>query len=159
MNSRVDLLALLAFLLTSCAAPNKVAQDHQRDSVIMTIKEEVIYKDSIIFVRLPEGESNAVLQDTDTSRLETDLATSEAFVSRGRLHHSLTNKTALLPVEIKMPKYLYTQNDHIVRERKIIEQVEVEKQLSRWQRFVMALGYTFLLSALIWLAVKLARLV
>jgi hypothetical protein len=158
MNSRVNLLALLAILLASCAAP-KVAQDYQRDSVITTIREEVIYKDSIIFIPLPMGNSTAILPDTDTSRLETDLAISEAYVSKGKLHHNLRNKNALLPVEIKFPKYVYTKNDYLVRERKIIEQIEVEKQLSRWQSFIMSLGYGLLISAVIWLAVRLARFV
>lgn len=143
--------------LSSCAAPIHVAQDYQRDSVITTIREEVIYKDSIIFIPLPEGNSTAILPDTDTSHLETILAVSEAYVRKGELHHSLRNKNALLPVEIKFPKYIYTENDHIVRDRKIIEQVEVEKQLSRWQRFIMSLGYGLLISAVIWLAVRFAR--
>lgn len=156
MNSRVNLLALI--LLASCAAP-KVAQDYQRDSVITTIREKVIYKDSIIFIPLPMGNSTAILPDTDTSRLETDLAISEAYVSNGELHHNLRNKNALLPVEIKLPKYVYTKNDYLARERKIIEQIEVEKQLSRWQSFIMSLGYGLLISAVIWLAVRLARFV
>ena len=157
MDLRSSLILLP--LVMSCAAPNKVAQDYQRDSVIISIREEVVYRDSIIFVPLPEGESSAVLPDTDTSHLETILAISEAFVSDGELFHSLKNKNALLPVEIKFPKYVYTQNDYLVRERKVIEQIEVEKQMSKWQRFIQALGYGLLLSALIWLAVKLARFV
>lgn len=152
MNSRVNLLALLAILLTSCAA-SSVMQDYQRDSVITTIREEVIYKDSILFIPLPMGNSTAILPDTDTSRLETDLAISDAYVSKGKLHHNLRNKNALLPVEIKFPKYVYTKNDYLVRERKIIEQIEVEKQMSKWQRFIQALGYGLLLYLLIW-AVK-----
>lgn len=157
MSLRNNILLLALICLISCAVPNKVAQDYQRDTVITTIREEVIYKDSIIFVPLPEGNSNAVLPDSDTSRLETSLAVSEAYVSKGELYHSLSNKNALLPVEIKFPKYVYTENDHVVRERRVIEQVEVEKQLSRWQRFIMSLGYGLLISAVIWLAVRFAR--
>ena len=147
------IILYIMLALSSCAAPIHVAQDHQRDSVITTIREEVIYKDSIIFIPLPEGSSTAILPDTDTSHIETILAVSEAYVRKGELHHSLRNKNALLPVEIKFPKYIYTENDHIVRDRKIIEQVEVEKPLSRWQRFIQALGYGLLLYLLIW-AVK-----
>ena len=159
MALRNSIILLVLLCLMSCAAPNKVAQDYQRDSVIISIREEVMYRDSIVFVPLPDGESNAVLPDTDTSHLETILAVSEAFVSDGELFHSLKNKNALLPVEIKFPKYIYTQNDYLVRERKVIEQIEVEKQMSKWQRFIQALGYGLLLSALIWPAVKLARFV
>lgn len=156
-NFKGPIIIYVILALSSCAVPVEVSQNHQRDSVITTIREEVIYRDSIIFVPLPEGNSNAVLPDTDTSRLETSLAVSEAFVCKGELYHNLSNKNALLPIEIKFPKYIYTENDHVVRDRKVIEQVEVEKQLSRWQRFIMSLGYGLLISAVIWLAVRFAR--
>ena len=77
----------------------------------------------------------------------------------GRLHHTLRNTEALLPIEVKLPKYVFTKNEYIIREKQVIEQVEEERQLSKWQRFIMALGYGLLVSIIIWLAVKLARFV
>lgn len=147
---------LVALLACSCSAP-RVVQDYQRDSVVTIIKEEVVLRDSIVLVPIPAGESEAVLPDTDTSRLETLVAESEAYVSEGRLHHSLRNKEMLLPVEVKLPKYIYTKNDNIVREKRVVETIEVERQLSRWQRFIMALGYGLLVAFIIWLAAKFAR--
>lgn len=158
MSSARKIAVIALFSMASCAAP-RVAQDYQRDTAYVTIREEVVFKDSIVFVPLPDGEASAILPDSDTSRLETILAVSTAFVAEGELHHTLKNKDALLPVEIKFPKYVYTENDYIVRERKITEQIEVEKQMSRWQRFIQALGYGLLLYCIIWLAVKLARFV
>lgn len=147
---------LLLISLASCAAP-KVVQDYQRDTVITVIREEIMYRDTVVFVPIPQQEDRAVLPDSDTSHLETMLATSDAWVNQGRLHHTLRQKDMLMPVEVKLPKYIYTKNDSIIRERQIVETVEVEKQLSRWQRFIMSLGYGLLVAFAIWLAVRLVR--
>lgn len=154
MNKPCISVALL--LLMSCSAPTQL-QDWQRDTLITEIRQEVVYRDSIVFVPLPQGEASAILPDTDTSHLETIAAVSEAYVSRGELHHTLQNKALLLPVEIKMPKYIYTRNDHAVREQRVVEEIQVEKEFSRWQRFVMSIGYGVLLCLAVWLAVRLVR--
>lgn len=147
---------LLLISLASCAAP-KVVQDYQRDTVMTVIREEIMYRDTVVFVPIPQQVERAVLSDSDTSRLETMLAASAAWVNEGRLHHTLRQKDMLMPVEVKLPKYIYTKNDSIIRERQIVETVEVEKQLSRWQRFIMSLGYGLLIAFAIWLAVRLVR--
>ena len=145
---------ILLFSLASCATPQVVVQDYQRDSVVTIIKEEIVLKDSIVYVPIPQGEGSAILPDTDTSHLETMVAVSEAYVHDNRLYHTLRNKDMLLPVEVQLPKYIYTKNDNIIRENRVVETIEVEKQLSRWQRFIQALGYGLLIACVIWLAVK-----
>lgn len=147
-----------ALILSGCAA-QKVAQDYQRDSVRIETVERIIYKDSLIFVPVPSGESSAVLPDSDTSRLETSLAESEAFVKDGELHHTLRNKAAILPVEIKLPQIIRQEHTNLIRDRKIIETVTVEKELSKWQHFIMSLGYGLLAAALIWLARKASKFI
>lgn len=147
---------ILSLCLVSCATP-KVVQDYQRDTVMTVIREEIMYRDTVVFVPIPQQEDRAVLPDSDTSHLETMLAASAAWVNEGKLHHTLRQKDMLMPVEVKLPKYIYTKNDSIIRERQIVETVEVEKQLSRWQRFIMSLGYGLLLAFAIWLAVRLVR--
>lgn len=147
-----------AFLLSACAA-QKVAQDFQRDSVRVETIERTIYKDSIIFVPVPSGESSAVLPDSDTSHLETLLAESDAFVKNGQLHHSLRNRQdALLPVEIKLPQIIRQEQSHLIRDRKVVEYIEVEKQLSKWQTFLQTFGGGVLAAAILWLLAKLCRL-
>lgn len=159
MSSVHKYIALLFIALyTGGCASLKRGMEYQRDSVITTIREEVVMRDSIIFVPIPAEEERAVLLDTDTSRLETALAASDAWVGGGRLHHTLRQKEMLLPVEVKLPKYIYTKNDNIIREQCVVETIEVEKQLSKWQRFIQALGYGLLLSFVIWLAVRLVRI-
>ena len=158
MSSARKIAVIALISLASCSTP-RVAQEVQRDTAFVTIREVETLHDTIIMVQLPEGSDKAVLPNTDTSRLRTSLAQSEAWVTDGRLHHTLRNTEALLPIEVKLPKYVSTKNEYIIREKQSIEQVEMERQLSKWQRFIMALGYGLLVSIIIWLAVKLARFV
>lgn len=145
-------------LMTACAAP-KVVQDYQRDSVVF-IRDSVRFRDSLVLVPVPQGSDKAVLPDSDTSRLEIDIAESVAYVADGKLHHTLRNKeAALIPVTIKLPERLhYETRDKIIYNR-IVETVEVEKELSRLQRFIMSLGWVVLVGAVAWLAWKIYRLV
>lgn len=71
-------------LMTACAAP-KVVRDYQRDSVVV-IRDSVRFRDSLVLVPVPQGSDKAVLPDSDTSRLETDIAESVAYVADGKLH-------------------------------------------------------------------------
>ena len=158
MNLPRKIAVIALILLASCSTP-RVVQEVQRDTAFVTIREVETLHDTIIMVQLPEGSDKAVLPDIDTSRLRTSLAQSEAWVTDGRLHHTLRNTEALIPIEVKLPKYISTKNEYIIREKQVIEQVEEERQLSKWQRFIMALGYGLLVSIIIWLAVKLARFV
>ena len=145
-------------LMTACAAP-KVVQDYQCDSVVV-IRDSVRFRDSLVLVPVPQGSDKAVLPDSDTSRLETDIAESVAYVADGKLHHTLRNKdAALIPVTIKLPERLhYETRDKIIYNR-IVEIVEVEKELSRLQRFMMSLGWVVLIGAVAWLAWKIYKLV
>lgn len=149
-------LAISVMIIASCG-PAKVIQDYQRDSVMTIIKDTTIIRDSIIYVQIEAEKETAILPDTDTSRLSTRYAESEAYVSKGQLYHSLRNKSeALIPVEVKLPKVFHMETSSMIREK--IETVEVEKQLSKWQRFIQALGYGLLVSILIWIARKFIRI-
>ena len=156
MNLKANLLALLAFLLTCCATP-KMVQDYQRDSVTMIIRDSIILKDSVVLVEVPMESDKSVLFSTDTSRLETSVAKSVAFVDdQGRLNHTLQNKDALLSVKIAVPHLVHSElskNTMVVRQT-----VEVEKELSKWQNFIQMLGYGFLVACVLWLISKVRRL-
>ena len=148
----------MAFMVASCG-PAKVVQDYQKDSVVTVIKDTTIYRDSIIYVKIEAEKDSAVLPDTDTSRLSTRFAESEAYVSNGQLHHSLRNKSeALIPIETKIPITIHFESKATIRDKKAVEVVEVEKQLSRWQRFIQALGYGVLIAVILWIAKKFIRL-
>lgn len=145
----------MAFLMISCATP-KVVQDYQRDSVVVIIKDSMIFKDSVVLVEIPTERERLVVAATDTSRLETSVARSEAYIADGKLHHTLVNKDALLPVKVTLPMKVHTeQKEKAMVQRQVIE---VEKELSRWQSFLITLGYTVLVAVAVWLIMKIRRL-
>ena len=147
-----------AALLTGCAA-QRAAVDHQRDSVAVIVRDSVIYRDSVVLVEIPKESGKDVVMQSDTSRLETSVAESEAWVADGRLHHTLRNKDwAFIPVTIKMPERLhYEQKDRLVYNR-IVETIEVEKSLSWWERFVMSVGTIAIIAAAIYIGYRARRL-
>lgn len=151
-------ICAFAALLTGCAA-QRAAVDHQRDSVAVIVRDSVIFRDSVVLVEIPKESDKDVVMQTDTSRLETSVAESEAWVADGRLHHTLRNKdAAVIPVTIKMPERLhYEQKDRLVYNR-IVEQVEVEKPLSWWERFVMSVGTIAIITAAIYIGYRARRL-
>ena len=156
--NRKYVLPIMAFMVASCG-PAKVVQDYQKDSVVTVIKDTTIYRDSIIYVKIEAEKDSVVLPVTDTSRLSTRFAESEAYVSNGQLHHSLRNKSeALIPIETKIPITIHFESKATLRDKRTVEVVEVEKQLSRWQKFIQALGYGVLIAVILWIAKKFIRL-
>ena len=85
------MLAMLA-IVAGCG-PAKKVMETQKDSVAVVIRDSTIFRDSIIYVKVEAEKDSVVLPDTDTSRLATRYAESEAYVSNGQLHHSLRNKS------------------------------------------------------------------
>ena len=65
----------------------------------------------------------------------------------------------LLPVKVQYIDRAYSERKDSVGWRQIVETVEVEKELSRWQNFIMSLGYGVLIAGLAWLAWKLSKIV
>lgn len=159
MNASSIIIIAMLIILPGCGSAKK-AMETQKDSVTVIIRDSVIFKDSIIFVRVEVEEDSVVLPDIDTSRLSTRYAESEAYVSNGQLHHSLRNKSeALLPVETKIPVTIHFESRASIKDFHAVEIVEVEKQLSRWQRFIMALGYGALGLLAGWIAIRLSKII
>lgn len=156
MNKFTIIAVLLA--VTGCAAPQLMTE--QRDSLVISVRDSVVYRDSIIHVPVPGGGDKAKLPDTDTSFLQTRVAESTAYVKDGMLHHDLRNRTeALIPVEVKIPERIRTSEKGLTRYLKTVERVEVERELTRWQSFIQGLGYAVLIAGVLWLAWKLAKIV
>lgn len=149
----------MAIAVASCGPP-LVIQESQKDSTVIYIKDSIRFRDSLVLIPVPEGADKAKLQDTDTSFLKTSVAESEAFVKDGVLHHSLRNRSeAVIPIRITIPERIRTEEKGLTRYLKQVERVEVEKELSRWQRFLQGLGWTALLAGAFWLAWKLSKIV
>ena len=141
---------IAAVVVAGCAAPCHVV-DYQKDSTVVHIVDSIRIIDSLILVPVPEGSDKAKLPDTDTSYLSTSVAESEAFVKDGVLHHSLRNKSeAIIPIKVSIPVRIHTQEKGLIRYLREVERVEVEKQFSKWQSFMMSLGYVVLIAVVIW---------
>ena len=151
-------ILLLALMVCVSCGPTKVVTESQRDTMIHHVVDSVFVRDTIVMAQIPEESYKAILPDSDTSYLRTSLAESEAYVLDGRLHHLLRNRSdALLPVKVQYVDRARTEQSSYIGWRQIIETVEVEKELSRWQSFVMSLGYGLLVALLIWIARKITK--
>ena len=157
-NSTLFATATFLSLVVSCAVPKVVLE--QKDSTVIHIKDSIRFRDSLVLVPVPEGTDKAKLQDTDTSFLKTSVAESEAFVKDGVLHHSLRNRSeAVIPIRITIPERIRTEEKGLTRYLKQVERIEVEKELSRWQRFLQGLGWTTLIAIVLWIINKVRKFI
>lgn len=144
----------MAIAVASCGPP-LVIQESQKDSTVIHIKDSIRFRDSLILVPVPEGADKAKLPDTDTSVLKTSVAESEAFVKDGVLYHFLRNRAeAVIPIRITIPERIRTEEKGLTRYLKQVERIEVEKELSRWQRFLQGLGWTAMIAIALWIINK-----
>lgn len=156
---RKSILFLAIMFIVSCG-PAKVMTDIQRDSIYLYVRDSVYLHDTVIMWRIPPESGANALPDSDTSFLQTNLAESRAFIENGRLHHTLRNRSEMIiPIEVKMPVRIHTEEKGLTRYLKTIERVEVEKALSRWQRFLQVLGWSVLVAGALWLAWKLSKII
>lgn len=150
---------MMLLILASCGAGRRL-QEYQCDSVAVVIRDSIRFRDSIILVPVPEGADKAKLPDADTSHLSTGIAESTAFVKDGQLHHTLRNRSeAIIPIKVTIPERVRTEEKGLTRYLKTVERVEVEKELSRWQRFLQGLGWAVLIAGALWLACKLSKII
>ena len=150
--------ATLLSLVVSCATPYEAVEVF--DAELVHIKDSIRFRDSLVLVPVPEGTDKAKLPDTDTSFLQTSMAESEAYVKDGVLHHPLRNRSeAVIPIRITIPYRIRTEEKGLTRYLKQVERVEVEKELSRWQRFLQGIGWTALIALALWIINKVRKFV
>lgn len=159
---KVILIVIVMLMSAGCGTPKMATTtDVQRDSVAVVIKESIIYRDTVVFVEVPAEADKAILPDTDTSRLETSLAVSEAWVTSGKLNHTLKHKPeAKIKKTIPVPEKNTHKDSIAVSEREVIKEipVEVEKELTSWQTFRMVLGSITLVILAIFILWKIVRI-
>ena len=147
---------ICALMLVGCSGYRQLPIAEQRDSVSVVIQERVIVKDSLIYVEVPAESESVTLPDSDTSRLETSIAESEAWVSAGQLNHTLRHKPdTRLPKLITIPIYLRNKETESLAQQVIIR--EVEKELTNWQSFKMTLGTLFIIVVVVFILLMVLR--
>lgn len=111
------------FILVSCGSIKYVPTETK--TIYNYVDSTVVsYKDSIIFVEIPKERIIDVVAQYDTSKLETSVAKSTAYVdtTTHTLKHSLTNKENSIQTKVKV-EYV----DRIVyRDSVVTKEVPVE---------------------------------
>ena len=152
-------LLIYGLLCMSGCSVKRAALCTHSDCIKTVTTERIVYRDTAIYIPMPTESEKTMTQDTDTSFLQTSLAESEAFVSGGRLHHFLRNKNKLLqPVNVKIPEKVVRTTNSRLATRTVT--VEVERELTRWQKLLQALGlgtFVALCAALLYMAVRIVR--
>lgn len=132
---RLTLFAILiAFCAISCS-PKTITQvrTEYRDSVVVEVRERLV-RDTVS-VEIPVEVEKVVTRDT-VSHLENTYAKSDAVVSDGFLHHSLSSKPQVIyvPVEVPVSDTTTTHSTSAISEREETKIEYVEKKLSWWQK-------------------------
>ncbi len=137
---KASTLLLFTLLLTACGVARPVLESDNTKVEVKVV--EKIVKDTAWF-ELPVIVEKVATLDT-ASVLENKYAKSEAVVSGGVLHHSLSTKPVKEPVSVESKE---TVRDSIVyRDRIQTKTVEVEKKLTWWQSLKMKTGGVALLA-------------
>jgi hypothetical protein len=137
---KASTLLLFTLLLTACGVARPVLESDNTKVEVKVV--EKIVKDTAWF-ELPVIVEKVATLDT-ASVLENKYAKSEAVVSGGVLHHSLSTKPVKEPVSVESKE---TVRDSIVyRDRIQTKTVEVERKLTWWQSLKMKTGGVTLLA-------------
>lgn len=149
-------ITLFAILLSSCLTKKQWQRRYPPQIKTVTETETITkVQDTTIYVPMPADtvyltDTIFIYQDNDQvlqseqSFLQTQFAWSTAQVKDGALQHELAQKDTLIEQTIKdaiREKTVTTSKEEVK-----IHEVNV---LTRWQRFVMALGYGFMGGVLI----------
>ena len=146
MRSSVRLATLLATLLaTFSCCPCRHLATGTTDSTRVEVRERIVKVRDTVVVELPAERVEVITPDT-TSTVQTSLATSTATVSGGVLTHSIENKHTAIrkPTEARVE----VRDSIIYRNRQTTKVVEVERELTAWQRFRLD-GFWVLLSVVL----------
>ncbi len=137
---KASTLLLFTLLLTACGVARPVLESDNTKVEVKVV--EKIVKDTTWF-ELPVIVEKVATLDT-ASVLENKYAKSEAVVSGGVLHHSLSTKPVREPVSVESKEIV--RDSIVYRDRIQTKTVEVEKKLTWWQSLKMKTGGVTLLA-------------
>lgn len=140
------LVAIFATLSSCRSSRGMESRSHyQTDSASTEIRWRYIPIFDTVPVYIPVEKQTSVGEDS--SHLETDFATSDAYIdSLGKLHHSLENKPRKIDIPVK-GSALVSDTNHYESHAKVDTirvpepyPVYVEKELTDWQKVLMWIG-------------------
>ena len=151
---RTMCIVFVLALLAGCSPRNFPASTETKDRVNTTI--EVILRDTLYALRLPDERVRAAVLQGDSSYLETTAAWSRAWVEDGRLHHELGHKNQEpILVPIQGPERRVTVDS--THTELVRVPVYVKKKLSWWGQTVMGLGYISLFVLIVLIVVRVLK--
>lgn len=102
---------IVVWLLTGCSVCRKCEyRIAPADSIYIERIDSIFVKDTIIQVQMKDSLVYAVADSA--SHLETDVASSDAWIEEGKLHHRLENKRDLIPINVELPQYISREVKH-----------------------------------------------
>lgn len=128
---------LPVFLSAMCVACGTVKQAAPSEKHTVETRIETVFVTDTVLVELPKIVERVETLDT-VSVLDNEFAHSTAKVSDGVLSHSLETKPVKKPVEVK--KEIVYRDSIVFKDRIVVETVEVETELSGWEKFKMKTG-------------------
>lgn len=138
INLIIIAIVLLPFLL-GCG-PTRVVRVDTNDSLKVTLRTEIVWRDSTVWVDVPEFDLRNDTRDT-TSTLRAFFAESTASITDGVLFHSLRSISGIWGVNIKVPTL---RRDSVVyRNFRTTDVVEVDRDFTTGERLFMTLGKIF----------------
>ena len=140
---KASTLLLFTLCLTACGVARPVLESDNTKVEVKVV--EKIVKDTA-WVELPVIVEKVATLDT-ASVLENKYAKSEAVVSGGVLHHSLSTKSVREPVSVESREIV--RDSIIFRDRIQTQTVEVERKFTWWQKTKMNLGIVTLCEILL----------
>ena len=127
---------ILLYLALSCVACS-VSRQVTSGETKVEVRTETKYEKDTVYFEIPVYVEKVQTLDT-TSLLENKYAVSAASVSGGVLTHNLATKPVKQAVEVE--KQIIYRDSLVYVDKIITNTVEVEKQLTSWQKFLMSFG-------------------
>ena len=120
----------------SCGTPKYITVTDKSDTVIrdsVFIRDSVRVVDSIIYVQLPREKVMDIISQIDTSRLETSIAESIAYVDTNSLMiiHSLENKDTVISERVVYKDRVVTKEKVVYRDSLVMKEVPVEVEVEK----------------------------
>lgn len=127
---------ILLYLALSCVACS-VSRQVTSGETKVEVRTETKYEKDTVYFEIPVYVEKVQTLDT-ASVLENKYAVSAASVSGGVLSHNLATKPVKQAVEVE--KQIVYRDSLVYVDKIITNTVEVEKQLTSWQKFLMSFG-------------------
>ena len=149
MKRLIYILSAVLMLSVSCSP--KIVEKVVTETVTQ-YRDSTVWRDTTVYVPIPLEAEQAIVHVGDTSHRETSVASSDAWIGAdGFLHHDLRNKSVRIPFALKVPERFIMSEARSTQEHALIKtkEVKVEKKLSWWQKFRLAV-FPVLLLGLLW---------